>query len=283
MKNPKVSILMPAYNSEQYVAEAIESILNQTFTDFEFIIINDGSTDNTARIVRKYAKQDERIRFIDSHRNRGFIARLNQCLDLARGEYIAKMDSDDISLPERLEKQVRFLDEHIECGLVGCGFRAFDKGNFSIIHPYKVGMIDMLRTCATTIIMARKSVVDKFNLRFDPNYPCAEDYDFYSRFLRCADIYNLQEILYLYRWHGENVSIKKNAIQVASSQKVRDNILNLLTQDKQIQDTVNNMISGRQEKTLYLFSRIPVLRIKKTPKYVKYYLFGRVSVLKTMK
>ena len=107
---PCVSVLMPAYNVEKYVGAAIESILNQTFSDFEFIIINDGSTDDTANIIKKYAAQDKRIRFIDNHENRGFIARLNDCLDLARGKYVAKMDSDDISLPERFAKQVDFLN-----------------------------------------------------------------------------------------------------------------------------------------------------------------------------
>ena len=95
-KQIKVSVLMPAYNVEKYVGEAIESILNQTFKDFEFIIINDGSTDNTPKIIKEYAKKDKRIKFIDNKKNKGFIASLNECLDNATGEYVAKMDSDDI-------------------------------------------------------------------------------------------------------------------------------------------------------------------------------------------
>ena len=101
---PKVSVLMPAYNSEKYIAEAIESILNQTFSDFEFIIINDGSTDKTAEIVNGYARADKRIKFINNKKNQGLIAVLNQGLDLCRGEYIARMDSDDIAINDRLEK-----------------------------------------------------------------------------------------------------------------------------------------------------------------------------------
>jgi glycosyltransferase involved in cell wall biosynthesis len=102
MKTPRISVVMPAYNSERYIGEAIESILNQTFTDFEFIIINDGSMDDTAKIVLQYANKDKRIKFINNKDNRGIVSVLNQGLDLAKGEYIARMDSDDISLPTRL-------------------------------------------------------------------------------------------------------------------------------------------------------------------------------------
>ena len=115
---PRVSVLMPAYNSEKYIATAIESILNQTFSDFEFIIINDGSTDNTAKIVRQYARQDPRIKFIDNKKNRGLIAVLNMGLDLCTGEYIARMDSDDISMPDRCERQLEAYREQPELSLL---------------------------------------------------------------------------------------------------------------------------------------------------------------------
>ena len=105
---PKVSVLMPAYNSEKYIAEAIETILNQTFSDFEFIIINDGSTDKTAEIVNGYARADKRIKFINNNKNQGLIAVLNQGLDLCRGEYIARMDSDDIAINDRLSPLLAF-------------------------------------------------------------------------------------------------------------------------------------------------------------------------------
>jgi len=248
MKKTRVSVIMPAFNSEKYIGEAIESILNQTFSDFEFVIINDGSTDNTAKIIKQYAKKDKRIKFIDNKKNSGFIASLNQCFDVASGEYIAKMDSDDISLPTRLEKQVEYLDKNPNCGLVGCGYRAFDKLSFDVIHPEKIGVIDLIKTCATTIFMCRKSILDKFNLRFNPDFYCAEDYDFYSRFIRYADIHNLQEILYLYRWHGENVSITKSEIQQKNSEIVRKNLLNLLSGSSEIQAGVMELIDDKPEK-----------------------------------
>jgi len=255
MTKPRISVIMPAYNVEKYVGEAIESILNQTFKDFEFIILNDGSTDNTAKIVKEYAKNDKRIKFIDNKKNRGFVASLNQCLDVAVGEYIAKMDSDDISLPQRLEKQVKYLDENPDVGMVGCGYKAFDKADFEVINVPKVGLIDLLRTCATTIIMVRKNIIDKYDLRFNPDFIYAEDYDFYSRFIRFAPIHNLQEILYLYRWHGNNVSITKNDIQQKNSEIVRKNILDLLSDDMQVRANIKTIANIKQIKVGFLLPK----------------------------
>lgn len=239
---PKVSVLMPVYNTkEEYLREAIESILNQTFTDFEFIILNDGSTDeNVEKVIKSY--DDKRIKFINNTNNQGFIGSLNQCLDVAQGEYIAKMDSDDISLSERLEKQVQYLDNHSEIGLVGCGYKAFDKNNFSKIHPAKICLLDLLTGCCTTIFLLRKSIIDKHNLRFRKEYIHAEDYDFYARFARFSQIENIQEVLYLYRWHGENISITKAQEQLESSNKVRQDILDFLTDDKNLQQEIMNLV-----------------------------------------
>ena len=108
MRTPAISVLMPVYNAAPYLAEAIESILNQTFTDFEFLIIDDGSTDRSAEIVNAYARKEERIRFL-SRENRGLPATLNELASMARAPLLARMDADDISTPDRFEKQVAFL------------------------------------------------------------------------------------------------------------------------------------------------------------------------------
>ena len=114
---PKVSVLMPVYNTkEEYLREAIESILNQTFTDFEFIIINDGSTNNAEEVIKSY--KDSRIKYYRQE-NHGLIYTLNYGLSLCNGEYIARMDSDDISLPFRFEKQIEVLDKNPNIGIVG--------------------------------------------------------------------------------------------------------------------------------------------------------------------
>ena len=114
MKNPLVSILMPVYNSEKYLREAIKSILNQTFTNFELIIINDGSTDNSLKIIKSF--KDNRIKIIKNKGNLGLIKTLNKGIDLAQGKYIARMDADDIAMPKRLEKQIAFFNENPDYG-----------------------------------------------------------------------------------------------------------------------------------------------------------------------
>src|SRR5688572_25740567 len=115
---PTVSVVMTVYNTERYVREAVESILGQTFRDFEFIIIDDGSTDSAPAILREYADRDPRIRLV-SRPNTGIVRAANEGIALARGNYLARMDSDDVALPHRFEKQVRYLNEHPACVLVG--------------------------------------------------------------------------------------------------------------------------------------------------------------------
>ena len=110
IRMPKVSILMPVYNAEKYLIEAVDSILNQTFRDWELIIINDGSTDRSRELLSQIA--DNRVIIVDNETNLGLINTLNKGINLCKGEYIARMDADDISTPERIEKQVQFMDSH---------------------------------------------------------------------------------------------------------------------------------------------------------------------------
>ena len=271
---PCVSVLMPAYNVEKYVGAAIESILNQTFSDFEFIIINDGSVDNTASVIKKYAEQDKRIRFIDNHENRGFIARLNDCLDLARGRYVAKMDSDDISLPERLAKQVNFLDAHPDVGMVGCGLQKFGTSEKIDIRPAHVGVMDFMYGCVTTVFMARRDIIEYHHLRFDSNYFAAEDMEFYSRFARIAKIVNLQEVLYMYRYHGNNVSVRQSGIQQQTTEHIRQDIAHFLTGDEYVLDRMLNMYHW------FRIFGVPVIKIKAYNMHrSKYYLFGFIPLV----
>lgn len=123
---PKVSVIMGVYNGSKMVKAAIESILNQTFTDFEMIVCDDGSTDNSVEIIKGLAAKDNRIVLLQNHKNMKLAATLNKCLNYAQGEYIARMDDDDISHPERLRKQVDFLDIHPEYAIVGTGRNLYD-------------------------------------------------------------------------------------------------------------------------------------------------------------
>src|SRR5574341_134174 len=118
MSAPRLSVLMSVYNGGQYLGECVESILNQIFRDFEFIIVDDGSTDDSWQILRHYAEQDERIVLLRNQPNRGVVQALNQGLDHAQAQIIARQDADDVSHPERFRRQIDFLDQHLDYGLV---------------------------------------------------------------------------------------------------------------------------------------------------------------------
>lgn len=205
--SPRISVIMPAYNAEKYIAQAIESILNQTFKDFEFIIINDGSTDNTVKIINQY--QDERIILINNEKNKGLVPSLNQGLKLASGEYIARMDADDISLPDRFMKQIKYMDKHPKIGVLGSWFHIFGEEINRIETKLKSPKLaDMIETSPVghPTAMLRKKFFDKYYLQYDPAYTHAEDYELWTRVIKFMKIANLPEVLLNYRWAKGNVS-----------------------------------------------------------------------------
>ena len=223
-ENPLVSVVMPVYNAEKYLREAINSILSQTYTNFEFIILNDGSTDSSAEIVRSY--DDPRIVFIDNKKNAGLVAVLNQGLDLAHGEYIARMDSDDISLPTRFEKQVRFLQRHKSVGILGTFFHIFGAADRIETKQKYPDLKFILQTSPVghPTVMMRKSVLDEHNLRYDPRYKHAEDYELWLRAYDHTKIANIPEVLLNYRWSGDNVSAKYEHHQLQQSYVIKQKI-----------------------------------------------------------
>ena len=127
MKTPKVTVLMSVYNGKKYLHESVGSILNQTFKDFEFVIINDGSTDGTEKILEEYSRIDKRIVLIHNKENLGLTKSLNKGIKVARGEYIARMDMDDISASDRLKKEVEFLDHHQDYAVIGTFVKIMNK------------------------------------------------------------------------------------------------------------------------------------------------------------
>lgn len=249
---PKVSVLMPAYNSEAFVAEAIESILNQTYTDFEFIIINDGSTDKTAEIIDKYAKNDSRIKFINNHKNQGLIAVLNQGLDLCTGEYVARMDSDDISMPQRFEKQVQYMDEHQEVGILGTWIDFFPTTTMQGVghHKKNIAVMDVLRGWCVNhpTVMMRKSVLTKHALRYRADFIAAEDYDLWAQAVRVTKIENLQETLLRYRFHEASVTNTAKNKALESVEKTKKELLNFLTEDEELQKRLLGALNPPKKK-----------------------------------
>ena len=206
--NPLISVLMAVYNGEKYLREAIDSILNQTYTNFEFLIVNDGSIDLTEDIILSYS--DNRIRYIKNETNLKLIASLNKGLDLAIGKYIARMDADDISLPERLEKQVDFMERNQEIGVLGTSVKTiglennyevkFEKGHDAI--RLKLLFNNYLHH---PTVMLRKTILDNFNLKY-PDVLHAEDYALWIEMTKYTRIEILSDVLLLYRIHGENIS-----------------------------------------------------------------------------
>jgi len=231
---PLLTVLMPVYNGEMYLREAIESILNQTYTDFEFLIINDGSTDNSENIIKSYI--DSRIRYEKNETNLKLIATLNKGIKLANGKYIVRMDADDISLPTRIEKQVAFMEQNEGVGICGSWFTAFGDVAESICK-YKEQHDEILfkmfyqcHFCHPSLII-RKKVFDNLKVPFDKRYIHAEDYEFHFRLSTKWKFHNLQESLIKYRIHGSSVSRQYNDVQLRNSLEIRKMFFSLLAID----------------------------------------------------
>lgn len=197
---PKVTVLMAVYNGECYLREAIDSILDQTFQDFEFLIINDGSTDSTREIIRSY--NDSRICSIDNECNLGLTRSLNKGLKLATGELIARQDGDDISEPERLAKQVAFLETHPEVALVGTFYKDIDsEGNLigECSLPCDCTQIrwDILFYCpfVHSAVMFRKHTIAEQIGSYNETFLYAQDYDLWWRIARHLPVANINEYL----------------------------------------------------------------------------------------
>lgn len=207
----KVTVIMPVYNCELFVAEAISSILDQTYRDFDLLLIDDGSTDASYEIASSF--EDDRLSVI-SRGNKGLVETLNEGLRLAGGCYIARMDGDDVALPTRLEKQVSLLDTRPNIGICGTGYYSFFDSKRNKIRVHRE--VDSQRIYDQLIfrppfghptVMFRKCLVDEYSLYYDECYKHCEDYELWSRFLRHTEGANIDEPLLLYRQHASQVSI----------------------------------------------------------------------------
>ena len=203
----KVSVLMPVYNTkEAHLREAIESVLAQTYKDFEYIILNN-SPNNTRldEVVNSYS--DERIRLVRSDFEMGISKGRNKLIDLARGEYLAVLDHDDVCLPTRLEEEVKVLDAHPEVGVVGCWVERFPSAK-TAKYPEHNKEIEqyLMQGCAVshTAAMIRKSVLD--STRYEEEYSPAEDYALWCRLIGKTQFYNIPKVLMKYRWYEGNTS-----------------------------------------------------------------------------
>ena len=219
---PLVSVLMPVYNSDLYIQRAIESILNQTFNNFEFLIINDCSTDNSLEIINSF--KDSRIIVLNTNENSGISKTLNYGLKQAKGKYIIRMDSDDISFPLRIENQIKFLEENPEYVLCGSNYSIIGSKN-KVILPKEHNTIkaNLLQSCcvAHPTVAINKEYLDKNNLLYTSEMEPAEDYYLWSQLIFKGKFYNLQEELLDYRVHEKQISQKNKIAQDKKSFEVK--------------------------------------------------------------
>jgi glycosyltransferase involved in cell wall biosynthesis len=201
---------MSVYNGEQHLRESIESILNQTFTNFEFIIVNDDSTDNSPEIIKSY--DDARTRIINNEKNIGLTKSLNKAIKQTRGEYIARQDADDISLPNRLELQHKFLEKHPDVALLGTGIYVINENGDEIekriMHPHpKTSLLKGNRFIHGSV-MFRKSVIDELGA-YNETLKYSQDYELWLRLSKKYNVRNLTAPLYKLRMHRGSILSKK--------------------------------------------------------------------------
>lgn len=254
-----ISILMPTYNVSEYVEEAIESIINQTYKDFELIIVDDASTDDTYEKVERLAQNDSRIKCFRNLENKKISITLNIALSKAKGSYIARMDGDDISLPKRLEVLKTYLDEHPDCDLVGSQVISVnEQGNILSYKKYLrtsefIKFFMKFTPCVSHIWLAKKEVYDELNGY--RNIPYAEDYDFLLRGLSSGYHYaNTKEYLYKVRIRNGNTATTQGIIQ----RKTKNYVYKLYKKEKKSKidmfnkdDLINYIYATEKEKNNY--------------------------------
>jgi glycosyltransferase involved in cell wall biosynthesis len=232
---PKISVIMPVYNASKYLSEAIQSILNQTFEDFELIILNDNSTDDSLDIIKKIQLLDPRIVLINKEKNYGPAILRNEGFNISRGEYIALMDADDISLPTRFEKQIELLKNNPQIDLCGTWYTKFGEHiKDEMIKHYEFDndlKVYFLRGCyiANPTVLMRKKIITDY--RYDSTYFPMDDYELLTRLIAKFTFYNIQESLLRYRWHATNISKSKEVNLEQIQNKIRLKQLQVLEID----------------------------------------------------
>lgn len=244
---PVVSVVMPVYNRKEYTPLALESILKQTFTDFEFLIVDDGSVDGSAEIVADYEKRDSRIKVYRHQQNRGLVEALNTGCRNAQGRYIAIMHSDDISLPQRLEKQVEYMETHPSIALLGTGIQYIDgAGNTSSkeIYPSTPGFarwnLFFYNSLAHPTVMMRRALIEPLGF-YQHSAPGVEDFDLWIRATRVHDVVSLPSVLLQYRRWDNNITAHHHSGMMHASVEINHRAAILLLKQDVSTDLVNNL------------------------------------------
>ena len=267
---PKVSVVMPVYKTKpEYLREAIESVLNQSYKDFEFLILNDSPKNKEIDDVIKSYK-DKRIKYSKNTKNMGIADTRNKLIDMAKGEYIAVFDHDDISLPERLKTEVEFLDKNPDIGVVGSWAEFFGTKNYIYKTPEKDAVIKMCLTdnsCMShTSCMIRKSVLTQNKIKYESFYSPVEDYCLWARLMEKTKFHNIQQVLVRYRCHENNTSILSRSEQIKKHAIVRWEICDkhaFLRREFEKSDMYKETVFR-----LRLFGVIPLVKVKQNKLYL---------------
>jgi glycosyltransferase involved in cell wall biosynthesis len=229
-----ISVIMPVYNEEKYLRKSVQSILDQTFPHFEFIIINDGSSDRSAEILDQFAQTDKRIQIVHQE-NKGLATSLNVGLQMARGKFIARMDADDISLPKRLEIQSGILLNDNSVGVCHSRFSLIDSEGKAIPFRKRAGFrFSSLQTRWTLIwrncighptVMIRREILNKYNLSYNVSAIC-EDYDLWCRLIEVTEFVAIRQPLLLHRLHSESFAANHGEQYLISCSDIIDRNLN---------------------------------------------------------
>lgn len=226
--NPLVSVIMPAYNVEKFVGQAIESILNQSYNNFEFIIADDASTDSTSGIIKGFIKKDKRIILINNIQNIGVTKSLNKALELAKGKYIIRMDADDWSHPKRFELQIKLMEEHPEVVVSGsyvevCNSELITK----YVRKYHLDDKSIRKHLFRYSPFAHPATIWKAEVlkkeRYDDRIRICQDYELYFRVGKLGKFMNLNKALLKLRMHEQSISTTMNDLQSKSTVLIRLN------------------------------------------------------------
>ncbi len=224
----KVTVIMPVYNAGAYIKEAINSILEQSFTDFELLIIDDGSTDNSLLIIESF--KNSKIRLLQNNTNQGLVFTRNRGIEEAKGEYLAWLDADDYAMPQRLEVQITYLEKYKNIALLGSyADYMYENGEvYYTVMPKTdsktLGIWLLFQNCfpQSSVIIRKTALFSPINLRYREGFPPAEDYDLWVQLAYYQQVANLPEILIRHRKHKESTSQKMSIAQ-------ENNILKILT------------------------------------------------------
>ena len=206
----KITTIVPLYNSEKFLNETIESILNQTLKDFEIILVDDNSTDSTFKLAESYINNFKNIHLYKNKYTKGISGSMNTALEVAKGQYIALIDHDDLCLPNRFEKQFDYMEENINIGVCGSWMQEFDEGDSVWKFPTDNSELKAICLLHSPIpnptAMIRKSALDKYNIKYNSDFDTAQDYEFWLKLLPHTEFHILPEVLVKYRIHSGNTS-----------------------------------------------------------------------------